>query len=104
MLAPKEEAQPGWPPELLNNDPQGFAWGVWHDRTPKLVAQIRDAHPYGPAQRRALDALLAEISSGVMQPLGSHARDREIWSSWGAPSGLCSRPWRPSPAATAAIW
>jgi hypothetical protein len=40
------------PPELLNNDPNGFAWGVWHDRTPRLVAQIRDAHPYGPPQRR----------------------------------------------------
>ena len=66
MLTPQEEAQPGWPPELLNNDPHGFAWGVWHDRTPKLVAQIRDTHPYGPAQRRALDGLLTEISSGVI--------------------------------------
>ncbi len=72
------------PPELLNNDPQGFAWGVWHDRTPKLVTQIRDANPYGPGQRRALDALLEEISSGVMRPLGPYAHDHEIWASWGA--------------------
>ena len=45
MTVPREDALPGLPPELLNNDPQGFAWGVWHDRTPKLVTQIRDAHP-----------------------------------------------------------
>jgi len=95
MLTPHEDAQPGWPPELLNNDPRGFAWGVWHDRTPKLVAQIRDAHPYGPAQRRALDGLLTEISSGVIEPLGSHAHDQEIWSSWGA--GYFGTPWLDAP-------
>jgi hypothetical protein len=84
MVILGEDAQPGLPPELLNNDPRGFAWGVWHHRTPKLVNQIRDAHPYGPAQRRALDDLLEEISSGVMRPLGSHAHDHQLWSSWGA--------------------
>ncbi|HVB43317.1 MAG TPA: damage-control phosphatase ARMT1 family protein [Streptosporangiaceae bacterium] len=91
MLTPPEDARPGWPPELLNNDPQGFAWGVWHDRTPKLVAQIRDARPYGPAQRRALDDLLTEISCGVIRPLGSHAHDQEAWSLWGA--GYFGMPW-----------
>jgi hypothetical protein len=95
MVTPQEDAQRGLPPELLNNDPDGFAWGVWHDRTPKLIAQIRDAHPYGPAQRRALDELLAEVSSGVMQPLGLHAHDREIWSSWGA--GYFGKPWLDAP-------
>ncbi len=88
-------AQSSWPPELLNSDPGGFAWGVWHDRTPKLIAQIRDANPYGPAQRRALDELLAEISSGVMQPLGPHAQDEEIWSAWG--SGYFGKPWLDTP-------
>jgi hypothetical protein len=48
------------PPELLNNDPTGYAWGVWHDRTPKLIGQLKDAHPFSAAQRRALDDLLAE--------------------------------------------
>jgi hypothetical protein len=48
------------PPELLNNDPAGYAWGVWHDRTPKLIGQLKDAHPFSAAQRRALDDLLAE--------------------------------------------
>jgi hypothetical protein len=83
------------PPELLNNDPSGFAWGVWHDRTPRLVTQIRDAHPYGPRQRRALDALLQEISSGVMRPLGPHAHDHTDWSVWGA--GHFGRPWLEAP-------
>jgi hypothetical protein len=51
------------PSELLNNDPAGYAWGVWHDRTPKLISQLRDAHPFSAAQRRALDDLLAETAS-----------------------------------------
>ena len=50
------------PPELLNSDPDGFAWGVWHERTPRLVGQVAAAHPYGPGQRQALDDLLAEIA------------------------------------------
>ncbi len=70
------------PPELLNNDPAGFAWGVWHDRTPRLIAQIRDAHPYDAAQRRALDALMPEIESGRIQPLPATAHDAEQWASW----------------------
>src|ERR1700751_726954 len=84
MSVPHEDARPGLPPELLNNDPHGFAWGVWHDRTPKLVTQIRDAHPYGPVQRRALESLLDEIASGLMRQLGPHAHDHDLWTAWGA--------------------
>jgi hypothetical protein len=83
------------PPELLNSDPDGFAWGVWHDRTPRLVTQIRDAHPFGPVQRRALDGLLEEIASGVMRPLGPHAHDHEAWFAWGA--DFFGRPWLEAP-------
>jgi len=83
------------PPELLNSDPHGFAWGVWHIRTPRLIAQIRDAHPYGPAQRQALDDLLREISAGVMRPLSPHAHDHAAWSAWGA--GHFGRPWLEAP-------
>jgi hypothetical protein len=54
--------------DLLNNDPDGYAWGVWHDRTPQLIAQIRDAHPYTGRQRDALDRLWEEVSTGVMGP------------------------------------
>jgi hypothetical protein len=83
------------PPELLNNDPEGFAWEVWHDRTPQLIRQIRDALPYGPAQRRALDALLAEIASGVIGPLGPDAHDRDVWAPWGADH--YGKPWQDAP-------
>lgn len=83
------------PPELLSNDPRGFAWGVWHDRTPRLVAQVRDGNPYGRAQRTALNALLAEIPSGVMGSLGPHASDYKTWLSWGA--DYLGRPWLDAP-------
>ena len=91
----RDDVQPALPPELLNNDPEGFAWGVWHDRTPKLVTQVRDANPYGPEQRRALDALLEEIASGVMQPLGPRAHDQQVWASWGA--DYFGKPWLDAP-------
>ena len=80
------------PPELLNSDPAGFAWGVWHDRTPKLIAQIRDAHPYGPAQRRAFDALMAEVETGPMRPLPNGTHDAELWT-----SAYYGKPWRDAP-------
>ncbi|GAA0969610.1 damage-control phosphatase ARMT1 family protein [Actinocorallia libanotica] len=83
------------PPELLNNDPNGFAWGVWHDRTPKLVQQIRNAHPYGPDQRQALDDLLEEISAGLMTPLPPDVHDHELWTDWGA--DYFGKPWLDAP-------
>jgi hypothetical protein len=87
-VAPAPEPCSGRPaagvPELLSDDPGGFAWGVLRERTPRLIAQVRDAHPYGPAQRRALDALLEEVTTGVVRPLGEHAHDHEAWDRWGA--------------------
>jgi hypothetical protein len=80
------------PPELLNNDPAGFAWGVWHDRTPTLIARIRDAHPYGPRQRQAFDALWAEVDSGTMQRLAGDAHDAETWA-----ARYYGKPWRDAP-------
>lgn len=87
--------EPALPPELLNNDPHGYAWGVWHDRTPALVTQIRDAHPYGPAQRRALDALLEEIAAGPMTPPGAGSHGQQLWASWGA--DYFGQPWLDAP-------
>jgi hypothetical protein len=78
-------------PELAGNDPRGFGWSVLHDRTPTLIAQVRDTQPYGPGQRRALDSLLEEITSGTMKPLGEGAHDREAWNRWGA--AYFGRPW-----------
>jgi Damage-control phosphatase ARMT1-like domain len=95
MPVAREATVSALPPELLNNDPNGFAWGVWHDRTPKLVTRVRDAHPYGPQQRRALEALLQEIASGVMEPLGPHTHDHQTWASWGAK--YFGKPWLEAP-------
>jgi hypothetical protein len=94
-MSSNEDRGPGRPPELLNSDPGGFAWGVWHDRTPRLIAQIREASPYGQTQRRALDELHEEIATGVMQPLGPDARDRETWLSWGVEH--FGKPWLEAP-------
>ncbi|GLW08079.1 hypothetical protein Misp01_32090 [Microtetraspora sp. NBRC 13810] len=82
------------PPELLNGDPDGFAWQVWHERTPRLIERLKDAHPAGPGSA-ALDGLLTEIFSGVMEPLGPHAHDRDLWASWGA--AHFGKPWMDAP-------
>jgi Damage-control phosphatase ARMT1-like domain len=95
LSVPTQPALPGLPPELMNDDPRGFAWGVWHDRTPRLLAQVRDAHPFGPAQRGALDALADEIAGGVMRPLARDAHDHQVWASWGA--AYLGRPWLEAP-------
>ena len=66
---------PALPAELLNNDPRGSAWGGWQDRTPTLVTRIRDAHPYGPALRRALvNAALAQESAAYYAALASYGK------------------------------
>lgn len=91
MPVAREAGVSALPPELLNNDPNGFAWGVWHDRTPKLVTRVRDAHPYGPQQRHALVALLEEVASGLVEPLGPHAHDHQTWALWGA--DYFGKPW-----------
>jgi hypothetical protein len=77
--------------ELLNSDPDGYAWGVWHDRTPKLITQIRDAHPYGPQQRDALDRLWEEISTEPMAP----PQDPWEWAASGA--SYFGKPWQDAP-------
>ncbi|MFF3749764.1 damage-control phosphatase ARMT1 family protein [Streptomyces sp. NPDC002018] len=69
-------------PVILSNRPGSFAWGVLSERHPALIGRVRDAFPYGPGQHRALDALLAEITGGVIEPLGPDARDRERWEAW----------------------
>jgi hypothetical protein len=70
-------------PEYLSNEPQTFSWDVLHDRTPKLITQIRDTNPYQPRQRRALDRLLDETTTGTIQPLDDSAPDRAAWQKWG---------------------
>jgi uncharacterized protein with ATP-grasp and redox domains len=80
--AGNSETLPPAPP-ILGNVPGSFAWGVFHQRHPALVQQIRDSFPYPPDQDHALDRLGRESSAGVITPLGRRAPDREVWDSWG---------------------
>ncbi len=76
------ETVPDAPP-ILSNIPGSFAWGVFHQRHPALVKQIRNAFPYPLDQDHALDRLGQESSAGVIMPLGRHAPDRQVWDGWG---------------------
>ncbi|MFF7631708.1 damage-control phosphatase ARMT1 family protein [Kitasatospora sp. NPDC008050] len=82
-------------PVILSGVPGSFAWGVFHERHPKLIRQVLDALPYGPTQRAAVEDLLAESTSGVLQPLGPDAHDHQQWLAWG--EGRFGRPWGEAP-------
>ncbi|MEV6781468.1 damage-control phosphatase ARMT1 family protein [Streptomyces sp. NPDC051098] len=83
------------PPVVMCNEPGSFAWGVLNRRHPALIQQVRDAFPYAPRQQRALDALLAEITDGVVEPLDATAKDRALWSEWAEP--YLGRSWFDAP-------
>jgi hypothetical protein len=74
-------AEPGVPEIVTRGDP--FARSVFHERHPRLVGQLRQAHPYGPAQHRALQELLVETTTGTVHPLPRQAHDHEAWDLWG---------------------
>ncbi|MEW1612389.1 damage-control phosphatase ARMT1 family protein [Streptomyces sp. NPDC088744] len=65
---------------IRSDEPGSFAWGVLAKRHPALVQQVREAFPYGPRQHEALDALLDEITNGVVEPLAPAERDHERWA------------------------
>ncbi|MGW8762442.1 damage-control phosphatase ARMT1 family protein [Streptomyces sp. NPDC055815] len=77
------DAGPVGAPVVLGNEPGSFAWGVLAQRHPALIRQVRDAFPYGRRQHEALDALLDEITNGVVQPLAPADHDHERWAAWG---------------------
>lgn len=68
------------PPALVSSEPGTFAYGVWHERHPALFRRLKDAAPYGPAQRAALDALLEETLHGTVTPLPPEADGAELWN------------------------
>ncbi|MYU25129.1 damage-control phosphatase ARMT1 family protein [Streptomyces sp. SID8352] len=72
-------------PVILGNKPGSFARSVLAERHPALIRQVRDAFPYGPARHEALDILLDEITTGVIEPLGPSEPDHEQWAVWGRP-------------------
>jgi len=82
-------------PTIFSNVPGTFAWGVFHERHPILVQQVLDALPYGPDERAAVEHLLTESTSGVLEPLSESAHDHEQWLEWG--EGLFGRPWGEAP-------
>lgn len=87
------DVPPAWPvlapepdlPRIGTADPAEYAHGVLAERHPALVEQVRAAHPYGPAQHAALDALAAEIIGGRPASLPATAPDATAWHAWLAP-------------------
>jgi hypothetical protein len=45
---------------ILSNVPGTLPWHVWHERHPAMFARLKEAHPFPPSTRTALDELLAE--------------------------------------------
>ncbi|WP_228901239.1 damage-control phosphatase ARMT1 family protein [Streptomyces sp. DH1] len=72
-------------PVIRGDEPGSFPHGVLAERHPAVIRQVGESFPYGPEQRRALDALLASCADGVIEPLPADAdpRDRERWAAWG---------------------
>ncbi|MGW4753263.1 damage-control phosphatase ARMT1 family protein [Streptomyces chartreusis] len=72
------------PPVLLGNEPGSFPYSVLAERHPAIIRQVRESFPYDPERQRALDALLAGCTEGVIEPLPADAHDRDRWTAWGA--------------------
>ncbi|MCG6496674.1 protein-glutamate O-methyltransferase family protein [Kitasatospora sp. A2-31] len=82
-------------PVIRIDVPGSFAWGVFHERHPKLVQRVLDALPYGPAERAAVERLLADSTTGILEPPAESDHDHARWTEWG--EGLWGRPWSEAP-------
>ncbi|WUH89032.1 damage-control phosphatase ARMT1 family protein [Streptomyces sp. NBC_00433] len=69
---------------VTGEEPGSFARTVLAERHPALIRKVRDAFPYPPEQRRALEALLEETQHGVVEALPAGAQDGGRWAAWGA--------------------
>ncbi|MCT7370553.1 damage-control phosphatase ARMT1 family protein [Mycolicibacterium llatzerense] len=78
-------------PTITAAVPGSFEWGVFHERHPKLIRQVLDTTPYPSAEEAMLHQLLAESTTGVLEPLPETAHDRAEWLAWG--EHLYGRPW-----------
>ncbi|RZB15501.1 protein-glutamate O-methyltransferase family protein [Streptomyces sp. F001] len=74
---------PASAPLILGDEPGSFPHSVLAERHPAIIRQVREAFPYGPDRRRALDALLTSCTKGVIEPLPADAHDRDRWAAWG---------------------
>ncbi|MEU8513933.1 damage-control phosphatase ARMT1 family protein [Kitasatospora sp. NPDC048722] len=82
-------------PVIRSDVPGSFSRGVFHERHPELVRRLLAALPYGPVERAAVERLLVESTTGVLEPLGDGAPDAALWDEWGA--GLWGTPWEKAP-------
>jgi len=91
LRRPEDPAASEPPIVITAADPAEFAYTVFHDRHPRLFAQVRDALPYGPARLGALHRLEEETLTGLLEPLDPRdpqvaaAGDHAEWTAWGAP-------------------
>jgi hypothetical protein len=83
------------PPVFTIGAEGSFPWQVFHERHPELVRRLFDAHPYSPAQRSAVSALVASTLDGVIPPLPAGAADRPLWLDWDR--GHFGTPWSQAP-------
>ncbi|MEE1829741.1 damage-control phosphatase ARMT1 family protein [Streptomyces sp. SP17KL33] len=67
-------------PVIRGDDPASFPHSVLAERHPALVRKVQEATPYGPEQRRALDALLRNTLHGTVEP----PADDDWWDTWNA--------------------
>ncbi|MBV7695804.1 damage-control phosphatase ARMT1 family protein [Streptomyces sp. TRM70350] len=74
---------PDTAPVILGNETGSFPHSVLAERHPAIIRQVRGSLPYGPDRQRALDALLTNCTTGVIEPLPSDAHDRDRWAAWG---------------------
>ncbi|GAA3829850.1 damage-control phosphatase ARMT1 family protein [Sphaerisporangium flaviroseum] len=70
-------------PPIMGNVPGSYALGVFRDRHPVLLRQVREALPYTPDRLAALDRLDDEVARDVMEPLDASAHDFAAWAEWG---------------------
>jgi len=79
------------PPPIPVGISESFPHSVFHQRHPKLIEQVIEAHPYGAGQRRALSRLLTESTTGVLERLEGDPADKQLWEDRGRP--WWGRPW-----------
>ncbi|CAM5589848.1 hypothetical protein SGLAM104S_04793 [Streptomyces glaucescens] len=72
--------------------PGSVPHGVLAERHPAIIRQVQESIPYDPERRRALDALLANCTEGVVEPLPADAPDLGRWREWGLADHV-GRPW-----------
>ncbi|MFJ9770556.1 damage-control phosphatase ARMT1 family protein [Kitasatospora sp. NPDC101157] len=82
-------------PVIRSDVPGSFPWAVFHERHPVLVRRVLDALPYGPAERAAIEALLVESTTGLLEPPEEDTPDAARWREWGGP--VWGRPWGEAP-------